>query len=265
MENFISTYTNTDLRGKLTFDKLLQPVPAADLSKFFLSLLDDDFSKTIIVKMCNLCGVDLDLHIERHGNQVKFTCCNCGKSMACSRSLQRHISMHLPPMTVACPVCSKLLSSKSSLKAHLTTHNDVKPFECDLCSKSFRLAHKLKCHLEYYHTKSTTHTCEICGFVAVSKVTLGEHKKQHFNDFKIKCDICGKGCYSKNQLKEHQYKHTGEKPYVCEICGKKFPYRNNYVFHKKSHDPNSKKKIVKLSECETCGKVFTAKARCKLT
>lgn len=106
-------------------------------------------------------------------------------------------------------------------------------------------------------TELVRHTCSICGRKYLTKKSLREHAKKHFQK-RAKCDICGKTYRNENVLKTHISLHTGPQPYICQPCGKGFIFLSSLKQHLKiDHKERFERK------CDECGKVLTSEQRFK--
>lgn len=101
------------------------------------------------------------------------------------------------------------------------------------------------------------HTCSICGRKYLTKKSLREHTKKHFQK-RAKCDICGKTYRNENVLKTHVSLHTGPQPYTCQPCGKGFIFLSSLKQHLKI---DHKEKFE--HKCDDCGKTLTSEQRFK--
>ncbi|PSN43378.1 hypothetical protein C0J52_17978, partial [Blattella germanica] len=167
-----------------------------------------------------------------------------------------------------------LTKPKSSESTEPTTTNMIKPESSapslrsgtSVVVKELKNTYK-KPSFDIRNQKSTTlssvradhirHTCNICGRKYLTKKSLREHTKKHFQK-RAKCDICGKTYRNENVLKTHISLHKGPQPYICQPCGKGFIFLSSLKQHLKI---DHKEKFER--KCEICGKVLTSEQRFK--
>jgi len=133
--------------------------------------------------------------------------------------------------------------------------------------------------------------CQICGSTFARHENLKRHNKTSHENTVCICSICGSHLKNSTTLKNHMLcKHEREGPFPCQQCGRMFknPYKycrrhttpsrlhgrsgelvacsrgcgyfadKRYISsHQKTSRCDPMKFMVKLFECEACGKKFT--------
>uniref|UniRef100_A0A1B6CW65 Protein krueppel n=1 Tax=Clastoptera arizonana TaxID=38151 RepID=A0A1B6CW65_9HEMI len=182
----------------------------------------------------------------------QLKCITCQKKFKNKTTLRRHQVVHGVMNFHKCGECDKIFAHKHNLVKHSRIHSGIK-LECLICQKSFTQPEYLKNHMLYTHSEQEPLSCDVCGKMYKTSVTLTVHKKTVHSDIsktnKVICNICGK-LLSTTALLKHLKTHNINERIKCDLCHKS--YKNRYIMidHRKSHFK------VPASCCDICGKTF---------
>ncbi|KAJ4425889.1 hypothetical protein ANN_27515, partial [Periplaneta americana] len=96
--------------------------------------------------------------------------------------------------------------------------------------------------------------CVICGEMLQDFTSLKKHRLRSHRVRTSRCNVCGECFSTKLYLRYHNIRsHAGEEPFTCKICGIGFLTSGNF----QNHQPKQSDKIVRVFQCETCGKQFS--------
>ena len=131
-------------------------------------------------------------------NVEKFKCSKCKFETKDKTTLTRHVIEAHETLVDCRKGCNRKFKSQSSLNDHYKDkHNEKttpiqteKEFQCTKCERKFNLQAELIKHCEEVHTFVRI-TCNICGYVKLSKENMEEHIKAHHTEFKsVRKQIC---------------------------------------------------------------------------
>ncbi|XP_017542576.2 gastrula zinc finger protein XlCGF57.1-like isoform X2 [Pygocentrus nattereri] len=190
----------------------------------------------------------LAMHVKRHKKNLH--CEECGKGFVTRKELKLHVTRHTGTREFTCHICGKHFADSSRLSVHLKTHTEEKPFGCNECTKSFRTKGTLTLHLRT-HTGEWPFRCSYCSSAFSHGTHLKLHERIHTNEKPFKCSHCEKTFARSESLKAHERVHTDQRPFRCPHCGKTFRQRTHLLCHKRSHTGE------KPYLCADCGKRFS--------
>ncbi|XP_058444471.1 transcription factor grauzone-like [Malaya genurostris] len=209
----------------------------------------EEVEKTLQCSMCPKTFAfprSLRLHEKYHRslNEKKWHCATCDKSFAWETLLRQHnrINHSVREFEHVCHICAKGYHTLSSYRSHVASHDEnykrekapeeLERVQCSVC-ESWLFKKGLRKHMRN-HTGSRT--CDYCGQVCKSIVTLQYHMAQH-KKADLTCSVCEKTFKREISLKEHMASHTGEVLYTCDFCGKTFNSNANWSSHRKKSHP----------------------------
>ncbi|XP_055522409.1 zinc finger protein 729-like [Wyeomyia smithii] len=209
----------------------------------------EQVEKTLQCSMCPKTFAfprSLRLHEKYHRSlsEKKWYCESCDKSFAWETLLRQHnrINHSVREFEHVCHICAKGYHTLSSYRSHVASHDanykrekapeELERVQCTIC-ESWVFKKGLRKHMRN-HTGSQT--CDFCGQVCKSIVTLQYHMAQH-KKADLACSVCEKTFKREISLKEHMASHTGEVLYTCDFCGKTFNSNANWSSHRKKTHP----------------------------
>ncbi|XP_058833649.1 zinc finger protein 62-like [Topomyia yanbarensis] len=209
----------------------------------------EEVEKTLQCSMCPKTFAfarSLRLHEKYHRslNEKKWYCATCDKSFAWETLLRQHnrINHSVRVFEHVCHICAKGYHTLSSYRSHIASHDEnykrekapeeLERVQCTVC-ESWLFKKGLRKHMRN-HTGSRT--CDHCGQVCKSIVTLQYHMAQH-KKADLTCSVCEKTFKREISLKEHMAAHTGQVLYTCDFCGKNFNSNANWSSHRKKSHP----------------------------
>ena len=127
---------------------------------------------------------------------------------------------------------------------------------CDQCGEVFTNRSNMTKHIIRTHKQFTNpESCEICGKIFNSQLTLKTHYKTHQDNGAL-CIMCGVSFNSNQSLKRHMDVEHGE-GYSCPDCGKKFTVKSRLALHIKVDHLGEKE------HCPKCNKSFRLRREVK--
>ncbi|XP_053682285.1 transcription factor grauzone-like [Sabethes cyaneus] len=209
----------------------------------------EQMEKTLQCSMCPKTFAftrSLKLHEKYHQmlSEKKWHCQSCNKSFAWETLLRHHnrIKHSAREFEHVCHICAKGYHTATSYRMHIASHDEnykrekapeeLERVQCTVC-ESWVFKRGLRKHMRN-HTGSKT--CDYCGQVCKSIVTLQYHMAQH-KKADLACSVCEKTFKREISLKEHMASHTGEVLYTCDFCGKTFNSNANWSAHRKKAHP----------------------------
>lgn len=191
------------------------------------------------------------------------------------QSIKNHLAIHFRKED-KCNKCGKIFISKSRFRRH--DCNKI----CHLCQKKFDSRALLRNHLRRFHhgdLKIATFTCDLCGVLYFTKMSLIEHMKvTHPNGkiLKFICDHDGKIFVSKPKLTLHM--RANHELRKCKHCDEYFKcYNLKYhmdkvhgddtiigcklckikCFSRRGLEIHMTKQHGSLNECNICNRKFS--------
>ncbi len=195
-------------------------------------------------------------HVEKHKDDVFYTCDFCDEAFTSEAALDRHVEE--AHASYDCELCGEKFDVRRDLDRHATKkHGGAKLHHCEKCDRFFILkalmiGHQCQKRGEYY--------CQLCERDFTTNQGLQLHLRGHPADRarsatrRANCEVCHKeldACYMDKHMRTMHSK-TVERPYGCEECGRRF----TEVFHLKEHMESHKKRQF---QCAECGASFSTK------
>ncbi|XP_065076209.1 zinc finger protein 836-like [Ochlerotatus camptorhynchus] len=186
-----------------------------------------------------------------------YKCYICkSESHGSSEALIAHLtSSHEDQLPYTCPDCvmqTVVIKTVQRLNAHIRQH--LNPVKCPHCDKRYSCKNGVNLHVQRYHQDGDVQcpsTCEYCGEVYPSKVSLLHHMKIHTTA--VSCEICGKLFKDRPKLRLHiQGRHEKLKKYECNICKKKLGSLDTVQIHMKTYHLN------RVFKCSYCPKTYAS-------
>lgn len=187
-------------------------------------------------------------------HDLKCYICKDHESHGSSEALITHLTnTHEDLLPFTCPKCvmeTVVIRTVQKLNAHLRQH--LNPEKCPHCDRRYTSKNNVALHVQMYHMESDVQcpsTCEYCGEVYPSKVSLLHHMKQHTTA--ASCEICGKVFKERRKLRLHiERRHEKLRKYECSICQKKLSSLDSVQMHIKSAHSNQ------VFKCSYCPKTY---------
>ena len=202
------------------------------------SILEEQF-------LCRYCDKplysarSLQIHEDRHTENLKFLCNYCDKTFPSLNSLTRHEQTHSGGKDYLCPFCEFGFEEKDSLVNHITKMHSIQLTSSDLQTTEDR-----KPFLSNMETVKSSQikpviTQQIRNFPVtssksenyVSTTTRSEGSKEA----RFQCGYCDKSFATPSKVKRHILTHTGEKPFVCQFCQRGFSQKVHMMEHISKH------------------------------
>lgn len=105
-------------------------------------------------------------HLVRyHGDNQKFECPQCDKTVSSKSSLKTHLESHSKSKTFCCYKCGKLFSRNAGLERHLEEFHSSDPhvYHCHICPKTFKNVSYLRSHVNAQHNLyNPVFSCDVC-------------------------------------------------------------------------------------------------------
>ena len=155
-----------------------------------------------------------------------------------------------------CPDCPATFRHLSRLKIHSQKHTGQNAFPCPQCESSFPCKKQLLQHQEKDHWGSAPITCQQCGKVLKSMMSLEQHLLFHTGERPYGCDVCGESFRSQPALSMHRRTHNPD-PFKCRECSAEFLDPASYKVHMNDHAG------VKPHLCSVCGDAFAQRYQLK--
>ncbi|XP_058444788.1 zinc finger protein 878-like [Malaya genurostris] len=186
-----------------------------------------------------------------------FKCYICkSESLGSGYALLTHLHSHKDQLPYKCTICvmdTIIIDTVTTLNIHKRMHEN--PYKCDYCDRRYTTKRNIALHVQNFHLGENAHcpsTCEICGKVCPSKLSLKTHQRAHTKP--ISCEKCGKTFSEKSKLKRHFERiHVGTKRYECHICHRTMKTLDAYNFHVENMHSE------KLLACSYCPKTYSSK------
>lgn len=108
---------------------------------------------------CDICQKTLRLsyknrHLERHRNEKRYQCAECGKQFKASSDMSVHARMHKSNRQHHCELCPKFYRTVAALQMHMESHTGEYRFPCEICKQGFSWRGSLKRHMLAVHKQS---------------------------------------------------------------------------------------------------------------
>lgn len=188
-----------------------------------------------------------------------FKCYICKSDpLGSAKDLLDHLAIHNDQLPYTCPMCIQEtveIKQLRSLNLHLKMHEQ--PIKCAYCDRRYTNERARDYHVQSFHLGDNApcpSTCDMCGKVCSSALSLRAHKKRHTMSFN--CEYCSKGFAEKSKLKRHISRvHEKTGSYECTICLKRLTTIDAYEHHVRTIHEGRRD-----HECEICGRTFTTAA-----
>lgn len=175
-----------------------------------------------------------------------------------AKDLLDHLTVHNDQLPYTCTMCvheSCEIKQLRSLNLHLKMHEQ--PIKCEYCDRRYANERAKDYHVQTFHLGDNApcpSTCDLCGKVCPSALSLRTHKKRHTVSFN--CEFCSKGFAEKSKLKRHISRvHEKSGSYECTMCSKRLTTIDAYEHHIRTIHEGRRD-----YECENCGRTFTTAA-----
>ena len=242
---------------------------------------------------CHLCGESFDNRwslgdkdcLKKHLAEVhnmdiftKLQCTECGAEFKKDLDLKHHMVLthnHEIENFEKCPLCDEVFRFRGKVKQNILVHvknyhvdQKLNPiyieflkeretiYPCDQCGEKFSGKRSLSRHLITTHQIQRSVSCEICGKMLTSEITLNLHMKYLHEENESICPKCGESLKNETKLKRHIQEQHGES-HICADCGK--CYKNTRLLY---HHIRIRHLGIRL-QCTMCVKEFTEKASLK--
>ncbi len=179
----------------------------------------------------------LQLHEDKHTENLKFQCTYCDKTFPNLNSLTRHEQTHSGDKDYLCPFCELGFNEKNSLVNHITKMHSIHLNTSDLQTEERK---PFLSNLETIKSsQKPIQTQQIRNFPVtssksenyVSTTTRAEGSKEA----RFQCGYCEKSFATPSKVKRHILTHTGEKPFVCQFCQRGFSQKVHMMEHISKH------------------------------
>ncbi|XP_014354803.2 zinc finger protein 729 [Papilio machaon] len=258
---------------------------------------------------CPTCGkqmptlISLKRHINWHSNvgnniEKKLECFVCKEVFRFQCHYRLHMRKHyndtnLDPALLTCTICNRKSKHLRAAKAHMNFHKQTrfknKDYQCSICKRVFQFRKVYLSHMAIHYKRgesanntvvgiesavarepAAAHTCQYCGKVCDSEVSLKHHVIWHKSKTSLfgarhECNICGIMFTNKRTLELHVRSHYEDDngPYKCTICGKGFIDEVYHRKHVKGHNfdhQSHQARIAKLRKdkvkCPICSRFY---------
>ncbi|XP_062535907.1 zinc finger protein 286A-like isoform X6 [Armigeres subalbatus] len=188
-----------------------------------------------------------------------FKCYICKSDpLGSAKDLLDHLTLHNDLLPYTCTLCIQdmvEIKQLRSLNLHLKMHEQ--PIKCEYCDRRYANDRAKDYHVQTFHLGDNApcpSTCDLCGKVCPSALSLRTHKKRHTISFN--CEFCSKGFAEKSKLKRHISRvHEKSGSYECTICLKRLTTIDAYEHHVRTIHEGRRD-----YECDVCGRTFTTAA-----
>ncbi|VVC35941.1 Hypothetical protein CINCED_3A004454 [Cinara cedri] len=198
-----------------------------------------DFCPTMFNRVSGL----LDHLVKHKSERRKFTCQECGKSLANRLSFLIHQRTHTGEKPHACKFCDRTFSQISSKQYHERTHTGETTHHCEFCGKGFNSKLTRDTHRRI-HTGERPFGCKQCNATFRCLANLRQHEMVHAPVKPFQCEVCLKRFGRPEKVRVHMRTHTGERPYKCPICGRGFTQKNDMLKHTNVHNKPARRSSV---------------------
>lgn len=175
-----------------------------------------------------------------------------------AKSLLDHLNTHtslLPHVCTQCVQETVEIKQIRSLNMHMKMHQQ--PVKCEYCDRRYTNERARNYHVQAYHLGDNApcpSTCDTCGKVCPSALSLRTHMKRHKVAFS--CDYCSKNFADKSKLKRHVSRiHEKSEGFTCDICQKRMNTIDAYELHVRTIHEDRRE-----YPCEFCERRFTTAA-----
>ncbi|XP_041974954.1 zinc finger protein 32-like [Aricia agestis] len=197
----------------------------------------EDVTIKLIKKYPDTCDNE-----DNEDTNKPFSCVICNRSFLSEFALKNHTWIHDKEegdnVKYTCNECGVRCVSKATLLTHLKKH--TKRGQCMICGRVFRTQTNLDLHMANHTLVGKSFVCKVCGRSYNTHSCLKNHSIAHSNERPYKCHICKKGFKRNQDLKFHINQHTGAKPYKCPFCDKSFASSGNCYSHRTRMHPGWK-------------------------
>ncbi|XP_062702260.1 zinc finger protein 37 homolog [Aedes albopictus] len=188
-----------------------------------------------------------------------FKCYICKSDpLGSAKDLLDHLAIHNDQLPYTCTLCVQEpieIRQLRSLNLHLKMHEQ--PIKCAYCDRRYTNERARDYHVQSFHLGDNApcpSTCDLCGKVCPSALSLKAHRKRHTISFN--CEFCSKGFAEKSKLKRHISRvHERSGSYECTMCDKRLTTIDAYEHHVRTIHEGRRD-----HECEVCGRTFTTAA-----
>ena len=143
------------------------------------------------------------------GVRTWVKCDQCGY-VATKGQVNRHMEKHSNEKKFGCQECGKLFKGSDGLKYHIKRHQGIYDFPCIECDKKFVCSASLKTHMLLVHTVEKNYTCQTCGKKFKMKHQYTGHMTLHTGEKRL---VCREGCDKRFRIistrKQHERLHRG--------------------------------------------------------